>query len=98
MRHAMQNVLGVVGRDYGGIPACVGGAAMNDNRKLIDDLRTYADWADGNEWYIPIDLPDLLREAANMIEQQAIELAAMRSAARSLKMALDELKEGQSSE
>lgn len=60
-----------------------------DHEKLVSDLRAYAEWADANEYDVPLDLPDLLREAANMIEQGDVELAAMRSAAQSLKMALD---------
>lgn len=34
------------------------------NEKLIARLNEYAEWCDANEWEIPIDMGDLLREAA----------------------------------
>lgn len=32
--------------------------------ELISRLNEYAEWCDANEWEIPIDMGDLLREAA----------------------------------
>lgn len=34
------------------------------NEQLIAKLTEYAEWCDENEWEIPIDMGDLLREAA----------------------------------
>lgn len=60
-----------------------------DCEKMIQDLRAYAEWADANEYYVPLPLPDLLRDAAKMIEKKDMELSAMRFAARFLKDSLD---------
>lgn len=37
--------------------------------KLISDLRDYAGWAEANSYEVPVDMPDLLREAADTIEK-----------------------------
>lgn len=37
--------------------------------ELIATMREYAEWADANIWEVPIMLPDVLREAAEVIEQ-----------------------------
>ena len=39
------------------------------NEELIRTLREYADWADGNEWEVPLMLADHLRQAAEKLEQ-----------------------------
>ena len=39
------------------------------SEELIRTLREYADWADGNEWEVPIMLADHLRQAAENLEQ-----------------------------
>ena len=39
------------------------------NDELIRTLREYADWADGNEWEVPLMLADHLRQAAEKLEQ-----------------------------
>ena len=39
------------------------------NKELIRTLREYADWADGNEWEVPLMLADHLRQAAERLEQ-----------------------------
>lgn len=33
-------------------------------QELIEELMDYAEWAESNLWEVPIDLPDILREAA----------------------------------
>lgn len=38
------------------------------NEQLIAKLTEYAEWCDANEWEIPIDMGDLLREAAQALE------------------------------
>lgn len=40
------------------------------NSDFIHSLREYADWAEGNIWEVPITLPDVLRQAADLIEAQ----------------------------
>lgn len=39
------------------------------NEELIRTLREYADWADGEEWEVPLMLADHLRQAAEKLEQ-----------------------------
>lgn len=39
------------------------------NEEMIRTLREYADWADGEEWEVPIMLADHLRQAADRLEQ-----------------------------
>lgn len=39
------------------------------NEELIRTLWEYADWADGEEWEVPIMLADHLRQAAEKLEQ-----------------------------
>ena len=34
------------------------------NEELVAHLNEYAEWCDANEWEIPIDMGDLLRDAA----------------------------------
>ena len=36
--------------------------------ELISRLRELAEWAEGNIWEVPIDLPDRLTQAANALE------------------------------
>lgn len=38
------------------------------NEQLIAKLTEYAEWCDENEWEIPIDMGDLLRETAKKLE------------------------------
>lgn len=38
------------------------------NEVLISRLREYAEWAEANIWEVPIDLPDTLKAAADLIE------------------------------
>lgn len=40
--------------------------------KLVNALREHAEWAEGNQWEIPITLCDDLAEAADLIEAQAL--------------------------
>lgn len=37
--------------------------------ELISTLKEYAEWADSNIYEVPITLPDVLREAAELIEK-----------------------------
>lgn len=39
------------------------------NEVLISRLREYAEWADANIWEVPITLPDVLKEAADLLEK-----------------------------
>ena len=41
----------------------------DETKKLIETLREYAEWAEANEWEVPITLSDSLYAAANTIEQ-----------------------------
>ena len=47
--------------------------------KLIARLRELADWAESEIWEVPIDLPDLLRQAADGIEKFEYEYEVERS-------------------
>ena len=38
------------------------------NEALISSLREYAEWAEANIWEVPINLPDVLNRAAEVIE------------------------------
>ena len=38
--------------------------------EIAKELRELADWADGNIWEVPITMPDVLREAAALIESE----------------------------
>lgn len=39
-----------------------------NNKYLIEDLRDFREWAESNIYEVPIDLPDVLSRAANIIE------------------------------
>lgn len=39
-----------------------------DNKCLIEDLRDFREWAESNIYEVPIDLPDVLSRAADVIE------------------------------
>lgn len=39
-----------------------------DNKCLIEDLRSFREWAESNIYEVPIDLPDVLSRAADVIE------------------------------
>ena len=39
-----------------------------NNKYLIEDLRDIGEWAEGNISEVPIDLPDVLSRAADVIE------------------------------
>lgn len=39
------------------------------NEAMISSLREYAEWAEANIWEVPIDLPDTLKAAADLIEK-----------------------------
>lgn len=39
-----------------------------NNKYLIEDLRDFREWAESNIYEVPIDLPDVLSRAANVIE------------------------------
>lgn len=39
------------------------------SEELVRTLREYADWADGEEWEVPLMLADHLRQAAESIEK-----------------------------
>lgn len=41
---------------------------MNYN-ELVDKLRENAEWAEANEWEVPLTLPDNLKDAAQVIEE-----------------------------
>ena len=41
---------------------------MMTHEELITKLTEYAKWCDANEWEIPIDMSDLLREAAQELK------------------------------
>lgn len=46
--------------------------------ELIENLREYAEWADANIWEVPLMLPDYLRQAADLIEEQKRQLDDLR--------------------
>lgn len=39
-----------------------------NNKYLIEDLRDFKEWAESNIYEVPIDLPDVLSRAADVIE------------------------------
>ena len=39
-----------------------------NNKYLIEDLRDFKEWAESNIYEVPIDLPDVLSHAADVIE------------------------------
>lgn len=39
-----------------------------NNKYLIKDLRDFREWAESNIYEVPIDLPDVLSRAADVIE------------------------------
>lgn len=39
-----------------------------NNKYLIEDLRDFKEWAESNIYEVPIDLPDVLSSAADVIE------------------------------
>lgn len=39
-----------------------------NNKYLIEDLRDFREWAESNIYEVPIDLPDVLSRAADVIE------------------------------
>ena len=39
-----------------------------NNKYLIEDLRDFREWAESNIFEVPIDLPDVLSRAADVIE------------------------------
>lgn len=39
-----------------------------NNKYLIEDLRNFKEWAESNIYEVPIDLPDVLSCAADVIE------------------------------
>lgn len=39
---------------------------------LVNDLREYAEWAEANIWEVPVNLPDVLTSAAEVIETEVI--------------------------
>ena len=41
-----------------------------DKTILVGRLREYADWATANSWELPVDLPDVLEQAADIIEHR----------------------------
>lgn len=54
------------------------GGIMRDTN-LVNALREHAEWAEGNQWEMPITLCDDLAEAADLIEAQAKEIDALRN-------------------
>lgn len=46
--------------------------------ELIENLREYAELADANIWEVPLMLPDYLRQAADLIEEQKRQLDDLR--------------------
>ena len=49
------------------------------DQKLVKALREHAEWAEGNQWEMPITLCDDLAEAADLIEAQVKEIDALRN-------------------
>lgn len=39
-----------------------------NNKSLIEDLRDFKEWAESNIYEVPIDLPDVLSRASDVIE------------------------------
>ena len=39
-----------------------------NNKCLVEDLRNFREWAESNIYEVPIDLPDALSRAADVIE------------------------------
>lgn len=44
------------------------------HEELITTMREYAEWAESNIYEVPITLPDVLREAAEIIEKLEKEI------------------------
>lgn len=42
--------------------------------ELITELRELAEWADANIWEVPINLPDVLRQAADELDGKYVKL------------------------
>jgi hypothetical protein len=49
------------------------------DKELIQALREHAEWAQANEWEVPIALGDDLKAAADRLELRAMELGFARS-------------------
>lgn len=49
------------------------------NEQLIAKLTEYAEWCDANEWEIPIDMSDLLREAAQRVKDMNDDIRIIRA-------------------
>lgn len=62
---------------------------MADSKKLVQGLRAYAEWAEGNEYEVPLDMSDLLREAADALENSDGVLDAAARVARKYKAQRD---------
>lgn len=54
------------------------GGIMRDTN-LVNALREHAEWAEGNQWEMPITLCDDLAAAADLIEAQVKEIDALRN-------------------
>lgn len=48
-------------------------------KEIVKALREHAEWAEGNQWGMPITLCDDLAEAADLIDAQAKEIDALRN-------------------
>ena len=58
------------------------------DQKLIQELRTHAEWAAGNEWETPLMLGDDLTAAADRIANQNTHIAALQKAIEDLRAQL----------
>ena len=66
---------------------------MKERKNLIANLREHAQWAEANEWETPITLSDNLKEAADLIEQQAAKIDELKNAVKVLGQANSVLRE-----
>lgn len=48
-------------------------------KEIVKALREHAEWAEGNQWGMPITLCDDLAEAADLIDAQAKEIEKLRN-------------------
>lgn len=55
------------------------------DQELIQELRTHAEWAAGNEWETPLMLGDDLTAAADRIANQNTHIAALQKAIEDLR-------------
>lgn len=58
------------------------------DQELVNALREHAEWAEANEWEMPITLCDDLTEAADRLENQNAHIAALQQEIEKLRAQL----------